>query len=622
MPGAQKNKEHSQMKKLARNTLALGTATLIVTAGLSFSANGADSTRSYSAGRFLSGSIGGTNLDTLAQVRGVTAANPGNPGANTNPLDLTLLTAIPINVPGGLDVNVADFLSPDNGSAGVVNQYAGASGTGTATGASGAVGNTGAVLAPGNGQFPAEAKISLAGGALSGINNNLAGVDLTLGALSSVTRVDGGTPSRKYQIGDLTLTADVPLLKTLVAGVDDAINDLGAVNSVTIPPTGTDICAVVGGTLNITTATLLDTLTTLGLGALATTIDGLLTTLGLTTVNACSLPPGVGALLDNAQLNDLLESLVTVNITGLSGVTNGLGTVVGGDGAALDLNSGIITLDLEAILATAKVDLNNLPPNTDVLQYLTTGLIQDKIGSVLDTAVNDIIAKVADVTVTVTVGGTALTPVQLAPLIQPVTDILDDVTDQLTAALAPVDSLLADLAPDLAQVVKLTANNQSTSTTPSLSTGTVNASNTGIAAVGDYYRTSALKIDVLTNVANIDLAASEAGVVRVQDVDGAAGGAAAAESHAPAPNGDSDSAGDADAAADADADGAGGGGGAAAAGDSDSVGDADAAADADVTTTLPSTGAPNLMPFWLLGIALLLFGAAVLVNEKRRLNAV
>ncbi|MET0448563.1 MAG: choice-of-anchor G family protein, partial [Aeromicrobium sp.] len=469
------------MKKLARNTLALGTATLIVTAGLSFSANGADTTKSYATARFLSGSIGGTNLDNLAQVRGVTAANPGDAGANTNPLDLTLLTAIPITVPGGLDVNVADFLSPDNGSAGVVNQYAAASGRSTATGASGAVNDTGAVLAPGNGQFPAEAKISLAGGPLSGINNNLAGVDLTLGALSSVTRVDGGTPTRRYQIGDLTLTADVPLLQTLVGSVDDALTDLGTVNSITIPPNGTDICGLVGGTLDITTATLLDTLTTLGLGALATTIDGLLTTLGLTSVNACSLPPGVGGLLDNDQLNDLLEGLVTVTITGLGGITNSLGTIVGGDGAALDLNSGIITIDLAAILATANVDLNTLPPNTDVLQYLTTGLIQDKIGSVLDTAVNGIVAKLADIEVTIAVGGTALTPVQLAPLIQPVTDLLDDVTDQLTSALAPVDSLLADLAPDLAQVVKLTANNQSTSKTPTLGTGTVNAGNVGAA---------------------------------------------------------------------------------------------------------------------------------------------
>ncbi len=48
--------------------------------------------------------------------------------------------------------------------------------------------------------------------------------------------------------------------------------------------------------------------------------------------------------------------------------------------------------------------------------------------------------------------------------------------------------------------------------------------------------------------------------------------------------------------------------------------DAEAQADADVTTTLPATGSPNLLPFWMLGLGLLLFGATVLLNEKRRLE--
>ncbi len=52
----------------------------------------------------------------------------------------------------------------------------------------------------------------------------------------------------------------------------------------------------------------------------------------------------------------------------------------------------------------------------------------------------------------------------------------------------------------------------------------------------------------------------------------------------------------------------------------DAIADADAAADADATVALPNTGAPNLLPFWLLGLGLVLFGAAVLVNERRRLT--
>ncbi len=70
---------------------------------------------------------------------------------------------------------------------------------------------------------------------------------------------------------------------------------------------------------------------------------------------------------------------------------------------------------------------------------------------------------------------------------------------------------------------------------------------------------------------------------------------------------DQDADAQADAIADADADA-----------QADAIADADAQADADVTTALPNAGAPNLLPFWLLGAGLVLFGAAVLINERRR----
>jgi hypothetical protein len=54
--------------------------------------------------------------------------------------------------------------------------------------------------------------------------------------------------------------------------------------------------------------------------------------------------------------------------------------------------------------------------------------------------------------------------------------------------------------------------------------------------------------------------------------------------------------------------------------DSDSVSDSDDQADADTVTALPSAGAPNLLPFVLLGLGLLLFGSGVLLNEKRRMR--
>ncbi len=599
------------MNKLARNTLALGTATVIVTAAVSFSANGADATKSYSTGRFLTGSIGGTNLDSLAQLRGVTAANPGNAGANKNPLDLTVLSALPINVPGGLNLDLAKFLSA-SGAAGAINQYASAESTSKAIGASGAVNDSGAALTT-NGGVPADAKVSLKNGPLSGINDNLASVDLGLGAVSSNTTVDKGNPSRSYKIAGANLQVGVPLIGTLVNQLSTAVAPVKAADNITL--SAAQICPLVGNTLNVTTTTLLAQLDSLNLGALADLLDPILNNplAPIANVDLCSVNP----LLSGVQgLTAGLDQLIKVQVTGLDQLTTGLASFSSG-GVSVDLNTGKITLDLEQILTAAGVNLNQLPPNTNLLQFITTGLVSDKITSVLDKAISDLVTNLGKVDVSVTLAGTAL-PIKLTDLtgqlVPPLVQALTQATSAVTQLGTPIDAALSQLVPALNSLVELTANNQSQSKTPTLSTGTVNAGSTkgsiSAAAVGDYYRTSALKINVLRSTLNIDLAASEAATLAADPpVDGAV--AAADDSDAPADNGDgSDSVSD---GADANADNG---------DDSDTVADADAQADADVTTALPSTGAPNLLPFWLLGIALLLFGGAVLLNEKRRLNQV
>jgi hypothetical protein len=606
-----------QMNKLARNTLALGTATMIVTAGISFAANGADATKSYSTGRFLTGSIGGTNLDTIAQLRGVAAANPGNAGANKNPLDLTVLSSIPVNVPGGLNLDVAKLLSPSKGSAGTVSQYASAESTSKAIGASGLVNDSGAVLTTGGG-VPADAKISLKNGPLAGINDNLASVDLGLGAVSSNTTVDNGNPSRKYQIAGLNLQLGVPLVADLVDDLSNAVDPLTKVSDITLSPA--QLCAVSSTALTVSSSALLAQLGTLGVPALVLEgVDAILNpVLGtkITEVNLCDPSNPLAALLTN----DVIGSLIEVQITGIDQVTTGIDDFSDG-GVSVNLSTGKITLDLGQILKAANVDLNNLPPNTDIVSFITSDLISGKITDVLNSAIDKIVAKISAVNVKVSVAGTAL-PLQLTdltgPVAQPLNDALKSVTDAVKQVGTPLDAALADLAPNLRQLVQLIGNNQSSSKTPTLSTGTVNAGSTkagGIstAAVGDYYRTSALRIRAINgSLLDLDIAASEAATLaadRPADQQGAGPGSDRDDdSNGPSTDRDSDSVADGAQADNGD--------------DSDTVADSDAQADADVTTTLPSTGAPNLLPFWLLGIALLLFGGAVLLNEKRRLNQI
>ena len=492
------------MNKLGRNTLALGLSTLLITSAAAFSANAADETESHATSRFLSGTIGGTNLDAIAELEGTSADNPGDPGPNTNPLSLTVLQAIPINIPGGLDLNLADFLSPGNGSAGVANHYAAAPQTNSAAAASGAVNDTGAILAPGNGEFPSNAKISLDGGLLNGINDELAGVDLSLGALSGSAVIDKGDLTRDYQIGSATLDVKVPLLADLTGDLSTALKGLDAANDITISPAS--LCPVVGNTLNVTTSTLLAQLDSLGLGAVGDALEPVLTLLGVSNLNLCNLPPQIGAILTN----ETLAQLVTVQVKGLADVTSGIANF-SSDGVAVDLATGTISLDLAKILQAAGVDINNLPPNTDLVQYITSDLIAGKITNVLNNAIDDIVTNIGKVSLQVTVAGTTVIPESdLGALTDPLTAILQQVTDAVQQIGAPIDDLLGDLAPDLARIVKLTANTQSTSTTPTLSAGGESAGVLAAAATGTYYRQGALRVDrapfALVSSARVSLA--------------------------------------------------------------------------------------------------------------------
>ena len=139
-------------------------------------------------------------------------------------------------------------------------------------------------------------------------------------------------------------------------------------------------------------------------------------------------------------------------------------------------------------------------------------------------------------------------------------------------------------------------------------TGTVNKQVTG---TDGSVEVTALSLAVAGETATLDLARSSCGPNSVRQVadDTNADEIADADVDADA-DADVDAVADADADADEDADGS----------TTGAIADADSAADADASATLPDAGAPNLLPFFLLGLALLGFGLAVLLNERRRLG--
>lgn len=310
---------------------------------------------------------------------------------------------------------------------------------------------------------------------------------------------------------------------------------------------------------------------TIQTGTILDTLIGTLEPLVLRPLFQSLLTPLLTAVQTNV-LTPVLTSLqgalpVAVNVAGVTSTCQAIaGQPTTGNGNVAGLN---ITVDL--------------PGNNDVVVKvaLPTSPNSPVVGSIsAQEIVNGLVTSVQATlasTLTATIGSTLTDPL-LLPLIGQVN----------TALLAPLTKALGDaLLNPVGQAIK-----------PILD-GTFNKQ---VKAADGSLEVTALDLNVLGNAAKLALGRTKCGP----------NAAVVVNTPTPTPTPKPTSAvaaDDSDAAADAAA-------------DADTVADADAAADADVTTTLPATGAPNLLPFWLLGIALLMFGAAVLLNEKRRLNQI
>jgi LPXTG-motif cell wall-anchored protein len=286
------------------------------------------------------------------------------------------------------------------------------------------------------------------------------------------------------------------------------------------------------------------------------------------------LRPAFEALLDtllgdiqDAALSPLLAAVqdavpVSARIGAVSSECNSDGTML----------SSIAGIDLLVELApgnviTVPVTLNT-SPNAKLVGSVAPKQIVTGLLTGVEDALNDSLGGA--------VGGLAdLVPTLQQTLVDGVLDQLGPVLDQVGDALVPV--------------LDGTVNKQVTNADGSV-------------------EVTALDLNVVGDTAKLALARSACGpngVVAADDADTNAADDADADAAADADT-DADANADADAAADADA-------------NADAAADADAQADADVTQALPDTGAPsNLLPFLFLGLALVLFGGGVLLNEKRR----
>jgi hypothetical protein len=368
-------------------------AALIVMGAPVASAAGTAATGPTSAaGNLLDATIGGSPIDQLAELKYALAIAPGKEAVN-DPLDVTALGALHLPLTGVIDLPTSPVAN-----AGVVGQYAKAAESGTATGAAGAITNTGGVnlnTSEPNGE--PLASVHLSAGDLSGILgagnipgldsipglgsllpalpggadlNGIGSVDLELGAVSArAASTDGTVAKPVYKIASVKLEVGSPLLGSILGQVVGAGGALGggtgALSGLIAPVTG-------------------------ALAPIKTLLDGLTLT-----------PPALNTALAECDVTAFLAGALPSTLS------------LEGGAVVLDPATGDLTVDVQKLLEQLDLDLNALPANTDLLAYVLGDLpsiLNNAVQGLLNGLLDPLIQKFNGCTDAINAAATALGP--------------------------------------------------------------------------------------------------------------------------------------------------------------------------------------------------------------------
>lgn len=337
-------------------------------------------------GRMLGGALLRQDLDTLVQASGMRVTNDGDgpsyspsgatpapqPEAFANPLDVSALRALSVDLGGGL------LQLPLNNSTGVIGQYAQARSTGLAVGAAGLVDDNGAIATrPGN-DYPDLGSLGLSSllaainpGVASALGTNVSDVSLKIGAVAGRAAIDGcdgtwrgdpaGAVQRDFLAASLRTEVTSKLVRDLHGIAFGSVNGLDAAAR-GLPANTTMLNGIVGSVTGVVQPVLdlpiLNSLVRLTPGGLSVVLDP--------TV------PSLGAL----------QTLLAQPVRDANGVVS------------VDLAAGVVTVDTAALLAQAYpavygAGLNALPPNTELL-------VDEHVLSTLSSALNGALVQWVD----------------------------------------------------------------------------------------------------------------------------------------------------------------------------------------------------------------------------------
>jgi hypothetical protein len=376
---------------------------------------------STAEGRFLTGGLLGNDLDPIADLEQLTLALDDSGVARVVPPTASPLASAPptyanpfdVELLGGVAaVDLTGLAVPLPGAElGAANQYARVTADGAATGASGLVNDSGAVLvdegAPGA-DLPAEASVSL--NDLLPAAAEVTGVDLRIGAVGASSTVDGcsalrsllwedGSVSgvtRDYGIAGLGLDVDSPAVAALTGSATSGVSGVASAVGSLLGPSGL-ISRAIGSRLDLALP-----------GVLTTSVGGRVTLAGL-------------------DLGGALTTLLTTPLTD--------------DVVTIDLQTGAVAVDLDALLPP----LNDAPPNTEIVvdpAVVTT--IVARIAALLDRwtgqVTSALTSEIRDAVVTIDLAAVIAAPgISVPPLLTlPGLDVLNVGIDYV----GPVGALL------------------------------------------------------------------------------------------------------------------------------------------------------------------------------------
>jgi hypothetical protein len=368
-------------RRIAAGAVSVALATGFALAGAT-TAHAADGDPVATAdAQFLSGTLLGTDLDNVVSLEGAHAEAHANDSGMTvkDPLEAKALNSIQVGDGSSVQTSIGGVVQ-----LGAVGQYATAAKTGASAAETGGVQKDGGVGIGQDQSMPGgDATVDLSKLLGSGFASNIADLKVAIGAAAAQAVSDGKKASGDYSLADVDLKFTSPAVSKLIEKVDTALD---SVSNRLSNLDGSD-------------------------GALVADLNKALIKIN-PALNLLGGNAHVTASIDTGDLKALVQNLLT--------------TQYGSDGVTFDLETGVVTLNLEKLLGK---NLNDLAPGTELVDASILNPVLNSVTTKVSGIADQVVGAVKDAlnNATVTLHADFSQNVAQAPLVQNVCQLVNKV---------------------------------------------------------------------------------------------------------------------------------------------------------------------------------------------------